>query len=91
MSVHDATFDQSNSPKNLAKLLCAMMTSTVGATSSYPFYLVGLLTQLDCPFGLFLLENMDKLNITCGCPSLSFLNTGERPMSLLNISLSGLH
>ena len=33
---------------------------------------------------------MDKLNITRGCPGLSFLNTGEKPMTLINIVLSGL-
>ena len=43
--------------------------------------------QLDL-FGLFILGNMDKLNVTHGCPGLSFLNTGEKPMSLLHIGLS---
>ena len=66
------------------------------------FYLVGLETdsggnhnhkhvrnQLSL-FGLFLLGNMDKLNVTHGWPSISFLNAAERAMDFLNIGISGL-
>ena len=37
--------------------------------------------------GLFLIGNMEKLNATPGCPGLSYLNTSERPVSLLNYGL----
>ena len=40
--------------------------------------------------GLFLEGNMDKLDATRGTPGLSYLNVGERPMSLLNLGLSSL-
>ena len=33
---------------------------------------------------------MDKLVATCGCPDLSYLNTAEQSMAILNIGLSGL-
>ena len=40
--------------------------------------------------GLFLVCPMDKLTVVRGCPNLSYLNTCERAMSLLNIGLSAL-
>eukprot|EP00957_Ditylum_brightwellii_P038933 2941580-Ditylum_brightwellii.AAC.1 len=36
-------------------------------------------------FALFLVSNVDKLVADCGCPSLSYLNTVERKMSVLSI------
>ncbi len=41
-------------------------------------------------FGLFLQGDMDKLCATRGCAGLSYLNTAERPMSLLTLGQSGL-
>ena len=41
-------------------------------------------------FCLFLLGNMDKLNMTLGFPGLYFINTSEGGMALLNISIYGL-
>ena len=32
---------------------------------------------------------MNNLNMTRGCPGLSFINTAERDMDLLNIFISG--
>ena len=41
-------------------------------------------------FGLFFKRYMDKLNVTCGYPGLSFINTAKRAMDLLNIGIYGL-
>ena len=41
-------------------------------------------------FGLFLLGNMDKLNVTRGWHGLSFLNIAKRSMNFLNIGIYGL-
>ena len=41
-------------------------------------------------FGLFILGNTENLNLTHGCPGISFLSTSERAMDFLNIGLSGL-
>ena len=100
--VHDAIFDPSTGIKHAANLLRVMRTSIVTNESLCPFYLVVLETdgggnhdhkhvrkQLAL-FGLFLLENMDKINMTRGCPGLYFIDTVERNMALLNIGLSGL-
>ena len=77
-----------------------MMRTRIG-TNEYlcPFYLVGLKTygggnhnhkhvrnKLSL-FDLFLLGNMDNLNVTCGCPGLSFINAAERVMAFLNIGI----
>ena len=40
--------------------------------------------------GLFLNGNMDKLVATPECPGLSYLNTVEREISLLNTGISSL-
>ena len=78
-----------------------MRTSIDTNESLFPLYLVGL--EIDggsdhnhkhvrnqlALFGLFILRNMDKLNVTRGYPGLSFLNTSERAMDFLNIGLSG--
>ena len=40
--------------------------------------------------GMFLNINMDKLVATRGCTGLSYLNTVEREMSLLNVGISSL-
>ena len=40
--------------------------------------------------GLFLSGRMDKLTATRGCPGLSYLNSCERAMPILNIGLSAL-
>ena len=40
--------------------------------------------------GIFLLGNMDKLNVTRVCPVISFLNTAKRDIDFLNIVISGL-
>jgi hypothetical protein len=41
-------------------------------------------------FGLFLKSGVDKLIAIPGCPGLSYLNTEERAMSVLNIGLANL-
>ena len=41
-------------------------------------------------FALFLVGNMDMFLATRDCPGLSYLNTAERAMAILNIGLSGL-
>ena len=41
-------------------------------------------------FGLFILGNMDKLNVTHGFTGIYFLNTAKRAVALMNIGLSGL-
>ena len=48
-------------------------------------------SQTSSPFfGLFFKRYMDKLNVTCGYPGLSFINTAKRAMDLLNIGIYGL-
>ena len=80
-----------------------MISTSIGTNeSSFPFYLVSLETdgggdhkprhirnQLAL-FGLFLLGNMDKLNVARVCPGVYFLNISNRAMDFLNIGLSGL-
>ena len=41
-------------------------------------------------FGLFILGNMDKINMIRVCPGIYFLNTAERAMDFMNIGLYGL-
>ena len=41
-------------------------------------------------FALFLLSGVDKFSAIRGCPGLSFLNTVERTMSVLNLGLANL-
>ena len=41
-------------------------------------------------FGRNILGNMYKLNVTRGFPGISFLDTSEGGMALLNIGISGL-
>ena len=102
VSVHDTTFDPSTGIKHATNLLCVISTSIGTNESSFPFYLVSLYTdgggdhkprhirnQLAL-FGLFLLGNMDKLNVARVCPGIYFLNISNRAMDFLNIGLSGL-
>ena len=96
------TFDPSTVIKHAANILCAMRTSIGTNESSCPFYLVGLETDDGgdhnhnhvlnklALFGRILLGNMDKLNVTRGFPGISFLNTAEGGMALLNIGISGI-
>ena len=77
------------------------MRNSIGTNlSSCTFYLVGLETdgggnhnhkhvrnQLAL-FGLFLLGDMEKLNVTRSLPGIYFLNTAERDIALFNIGLS---
>ena len=96
------TFDPSTAIKHAANILCAMRTSIGTNESSFPFYLVGLetddggdhnhnhvLNKLPL-FGRNILGNMYKLNVTRGFPGISFLDTSEGGMALLNIGISGL-
>ena len=102
MSVHDATFDPSTIIKHASNLLRVMITIIGTNESIFPFYLVGLdkdgsgnLNQKHVRnqiaiLVLFILGIMDKLNMTCGCPGLSFLNIADRSMVFLNIGISGI-
>ena len=102
MSFHNKTFDPSTVINHAANMLCVIRTSIGTNESSCPFYLVGLETDDGSDrnhkhvinklalFGLFLLENMYNLNKTRGFPGISFLNTAEGGMALLNIGISGL-
>ena len=102
MSVHVATFDPPTGTNHATKLFCVMRTSIGTNESSCTLYLVGLETDGGgnnyhkhvqnqiALFSLFILGNMDKLKVTRVCPGVSFLNTSERAMALLNIDLSGL-
>ena len=79
------------------------MSTRIGINESpCPFYLVGLETygggdhnhkhvqnQL-APFGLFLLGNMENLNMARGRPGIYFLNVSERAMDFLNIGISSI-
>ena len=86
VSAQNATFDPSTVIRHATNIFCVMRTRIGTNQSLCPFYLVGLETYGDIKhnhkhvrnqlalFGLFILENMDKLNVTRGCPGLSFLN-----------------
>ena len=102
VSVHDSIFDPSTSINHTTNLLPVMRTSIGTNESPCPFYLDGLETdgggdhnhkhvqnQLTL-FSLFLVGNTDKLNVTCVCSGLYFINTAERAMDFLDIGLSGL-
>ena len=79
-----------------------MSTRIVSHESSCPLYLVGLETHGGgnhnykhvrnkiSLFGLFILGNMDKLNVACGYPGISFPNISGRSMYFMNIDLSGI-
>ena len=100
--VHNATFDLSIGIKHATNLLPMMSTNIGTNESSYKFYFVGLdidgvsnhnhkhaRNQITL-FSLFILGNMDKLNVRHERPGLSFLNTAEITMDFLNIGLSGI-
>ena len=101
VSVHSYTFEPSTGIKNATNCLYVMVTIIDTNESLYPGYLVILETDGGgdhnhknirkklAPFGLLILGIMHKLNVTCGFPGLSFINTSKRAMSLLNIGLSG--
>ena len=102
MSIHNAIFDLSAGIKHAAKLFHVMRTRIYTNESPCPFYLVGLDTdgggnhnhyhgrnQLSIS-GLFLLGNMDNLNVKRGCLGLYFINTSKRDMPLLTIDIYGL-
>lgn len=72
-----------------------------GLASSMPYYVliecdggpdhnITFLSNQIAAFALFLVGNMDKLDILRCCPGLSFLCTTERAMSILNLGLSNL-
>ena len=100
VSVHNATFDPSTSIKHAANLLRVMRTSICTNESLCPFYLVVLETDGSgnnnhkhvinnlALFDLFILGNMDKINMTHRCPIIYFLDTTERAMDFLNIGIS---
>ena len=84
VSVQDDTFDPSACINQATKLL-HVMRNIIGTNESlWKFYLVGLETDGGgdhkhkhvqnklALFGLFLLGNMDKINMTRGCPGLYF-------------------
>ena len=102
VSVHDATFYPSNGIKHAANLL-RVMSNIIGTNESLcQFYLVGLETDGGgdhnhkhirnnlALFGLLILGNMDKLNLTRGFPGIYFINTDERNIAFLNIGIYGL-
>ena len=93
VSFHDATFDSSTVIKHAVNVLCVMRNRIGSNESLCPFHLVGLETDVRgnhnhkqvrnqiAIFGLFLLGNTDKINMTYGCPSLPFIHTAERAMA----------
>ena len=102
MSIHDAKLDLSTGIKHASNIFHVMRTIIGTNELLFPFYLVGMKTYGGCDhnhkhvrnklalFGLFILGNMDKLNVTFGCFGIYFLNKVKRAMDLLNIGLSGL-
>ena len=102
MSVHNTTFDPLTGMKHAANLLRVMRTSIGTNESLCPFYLFFLeiyggvnhnhkhVRNQIALFSLFLIGNMDDLNMTRGYPSIYLLNTSERSMDLMSIVISGL-
>ena len=102
VSAHNYIFYPSTVTKQATNLSCVMRTRIGTNESSFTFYLVGL--EIDggsdhnhnhvrnqiALFGLFSLGHMDKLNVTCVCSGISFLDTAERDMNFLNLGIYSL-